>query len=129
MAPAVRTTLLGLAATTWSGLMAYAYDEQAGPLASFVAPSGNDGRRNVGDEEREAETSTPSAFEAREDYWENTHELLVNLTLFLVLLHIGGVLLASFVHRENLVAAMFTGRKRDLDRNIRPADPNGRHQL
>jgi cytochrome b len=43
------------------------------------------------------------------------HGAFANIAVGPILLHILGVGLASVAHRENLVAAMFSGRKRSED--------------
>lgn len=57
----------------------------------------------------------------REAKWlEEIHEVLANGALVLIGLHVIGVALASFEHRENLVKAMFTGQKRVVKPAMKP---------
>ena len=45
-------------------------------------------------------------------HWlEDAHEALANAMLMVVGVHVAGVALGSWLHRENLVGAMITGRK------------------
>ena len=79
--------LLFLTATVVTGLVVYGGEQQAGPLAGMF---------------------TKDTGEAIEEI----HVVIANITLALVLAHIAAVVLASFMHRENLVLAMITGYKR-----------------
>lgn len=45
------------------------------------------------------------------EWLEEAHELVANLMLGVIAVHIAGVFLASWRQRENLVASMITGRK------------------
>lgn len=82
--------LTTLTATGISGLIVYAAEENAGPLTGWW---GNRGESEI---------------------IEEVHEVSANFTVFLVVIHIAGVITESFLHRENLIRAMFTGRKKPL---------------
>ena len=82
--------LISLFMTAFFGMAVYAVEEQAGPLAGWFGALG----------------------EHWEDVFESTHEFFANFTLLLVAVHVAGVIVESLLHRENLVRAMFAGRKR-----------------
>lgn len=154
--------LAGVLAIVGSGLVLYALEEDAGPLAGFVStepageslpgeslpgesrtePFGEPLRKTAaqdaprfaliapaqadehGDEREDhdayrradsGEREEHEEHEGSEEFWEELHEVLANLVLALVVLHIGGVVFASLVTRENLPRSMVTGRKRPLD--------------
>lgn len=85
--------LLSLLFTTLTGLAIYGAEEQAGPLAGW--------------------------FTGISHFWEEVlegaHEFFANFTLFLVVVHVAGVVIESLIHHENLARAMITGRKRAND--------------
>jgi cytochrome b len=98
--------------------MTLAAGKHAGPLASFyaavpVAGSSREGRSDRPTTSGNRETGADEGTVRQEGMLRELHETLANLTLILIGFHLAGVVLASFVHRENLILAMVTGRKRD----------------
>ena len=116
MVIALMVSLLG---NTVSGMALYAAEEGAGPLAGVIATASPQAEGPAAparvvavSEEREYESEGE---EESGELYEEVHEFFANFTLVLVLLHVAGVILGSFRHRENLVASMWHGHKRPLD--------------
>lgn len=86
--------LISLLITTVSGIIVLGAEEQAGPLASWF-------------------TQSHSVWG---DIFEEIHEFFANFTLFLIFIHIAGVIIESLIHKENLVKSMIDGMKRS-DKN------------
>ncbi len=101
----VLVLLASLVFTTFSGLKAYGA-EGHGPLASvdvsLISTAYADSDEHDGHKEHEGE---------EDEFWEEIHEFFGNFTLFMVLIHIGGVVVSSRLHKENLAKAMVTGNK------------------
>lgn len=81
--------LLSLLLVSVSGFAIYAVEEDAGPLAVLAGLP-----------------------QSQEHLLEEVHEVLASLMVLLVVIHVAGVFVESWVHRESLVKAMLTGRKR-----------------
>ncbi|RBI83786.1 cytochrome B [Rhodosalinus halophilus] len=101
--------LVTLAVTAVSGMGTLAAEEGRGPLAGLVVTAHPAGAASS--YEREGYDEHEAHDEAGEA-WEDIHEVAANLSLVLILLHVAGVGLASYAHRENLASAMVTGRKK-----------------
>lgn len=106
--------LAALALTAASGMATLAMEEGRGPLAGIVA------------HERTVEDGSGAVREGDEtgEIWEEVHEIAANLTLVLIVLHVAGVALASYAHRENLVRAMVTGAKHALPGSAAGGEPD-----
>lgn len=123
--------LIGVGGTAISGMALYAVEEGKGPLAGFITAggaaggaetTGTEASEDEDDEERDEGGAAPALRGAEgggegnedgtEEMYEDVHKAFVNFTLLLIALHIVGVIASSLAHRENLVRAMITGRKR-----------------
>ena len=99
-----------LAGTVATGVVAYG-ERGKGPLAADGAAIAMVARAD----ENEGGAGEAESAEGGKSIISEVHGALANITLALVVLHVLGVGLTGYAHRENLVAAMITGRKRAAD--------------
>lgn len=84
--------LTSLLLTTITGIAVYGADQAAGPLGGIIGS-------------------------ANEKLWEEVHEFFANFTVLLIIVHITGVIVESYLHDENLVKSMWNGYKKPTDDN------------
>ena len=81
--------LVALTVTAGTGVFLLGAEDQSGPAATF--------------------------FGQNRYFWaemlEEVHELFANFIVFMIFIHVAGVLVESLIHAENLVSAMLTGLK------------------
>jgi len=118
----VITLLFSLSGTTLTGMKLYAIEENKGPFSiaeqqlQMQIPSVNlitEAKAEEDDDEEKYNVlnNRHETDKQAEEFWEELHELFSNFTLLLVFLHISGVIVSSYVDKENLIKAMFTGEK------------------
>jgi cytochrome b len=116
--------LILLAATATFGMMDLALVKGQGPLSYWLPQSAAATTAGGGEEDGDKEDS-----DRIRGPFKEVHEVLANITLAFVILHLGGVALASLAHRENLPRAMVTGRKRPQAGPIPGPAPSHRRPL
>ena len=103
--------LIALLATTFAGLNALAAKGK-GPLASTdlsILSSAHADEDEHGEDEKYHSTSFRHS--QKDEFWKEIHEGMTGVMLFLIIIHICGVLVSSWRHKENLILSMITGRK------------------
>ncbi|PAU81712.1 cytochrome B [Halovibrio salipaludis] len=102
--------IVSLLVTAGAGMVVLAGEEGEGPLAGWLIATPQMQTETApvaGDDETEEHEESALVETA-----EEVHEVLANLTLALVILHVIGVIVESLRERQNLVRSMFTGYKR-----------------
>jgi cytochrome b len=119
----VFTMLFFLLLTTMAGLKTLGA-EGKGPLADFPIRIVNEAHANGDRDNSHADQEDHDGRKynredrnghdkdgKKEHLWKEIHEFLVGIIIFLIVIHICGVIVSSYLHKENLIRAMFTGEK------------------
>jgi len=110
--------LFSLLVTAFTGLKTLGSEGQ-GPLANtvdsvFQFAYANDDEH---DDDEHGDDDSPyrdghRQKKQKDEFWEDIHESMTSFMIFLVIVHVGGVIISSWIHKENLILGMITGRKK-----------------
>jgi cytochrome b len=109
--------LLSLLVTAFTGLKALG-SEGKGPLTDagisiFRFAYADEDEDDHDDDDQKYKTGHHQK-KQKEGFWEEIHESMTRFLIFLIIIHIGGVIISSWIHKENLDLAMINGRKKIL---------------
>jgi cytochrome b len=112
--------LFVLALTTVTGLLTYGAKSNGAlsllPMklvSDASADENHEGKNSLSHPEIDAQMHQKQT-SAREKahFWKEIHEFAGGIIIFLVILHVCGVIASSYLHKENLILAMITGNKK-----------------
>ena len=119
----VLALLSSITITGITGLKAYGV-EGHGPLASTPTETISETRLNSveanstymksaddDDHDKQYKNAEHNEHDEEDEVWEELHEFFANFTVLLIILHVLGVYISAYRHKEKLVNAMITGYK------------------
>lgn len=108
--------LIALLVITFTGLKAQATSAPDAMANTRIAIPGfayADDDDHGGHEGRKHHSES-SQNEKKGGFWKEIHEFMTSFMLFLIGIHIAGVLVSSWLHKENLTLSMITGKKKPI---------------
>ena len=111
--------LLSLLVTAFTGLKTLG-SEGKGPLTNAgisifrLAYADEDEDDDDDDDDDQTYKAGHHQKNQEEEFWEEIHESMTSFIIFLIITHLVGVIVSSWIHNENLILAMINGRKKTL---------------
>jgi cytochrome b len=105
--------LITLTVTAFTGLKAIG-SKGHGPFADKGYQIVRQALADMDDDEAHSGNERKNrSLNGKNEFWGEFHEAMTGFLLFLIIVHICGVIISSRIHRENLIWAMITGEKRN----------------
>ena len=105
--------LLSLLVTAFTGLKTLG-SEGKGPLTNAGISILRFAHADEDDDDDQTYKASHHQKNQKEEFWEEIHESMTSFMIFLIITHLVGVIVSSWIHKENLILAMINGRKKTI---------------